>query len=213
MEKDRRLSSTRARASFIIAVIVISDVMSTSESSNQTGSHSKMQSNLITSTSSSLQPLNSQAHTPPPPPPLPLAPTSSASLPSSPASFNEDKHVEKFQKKGKQILFEFDQIVRGTDTHSAALCSALLCPPPVDGWAEDIRFERANNTRARVYLYPMRRVASAKPCCYSSPPWEWSMIYRNAMCARTSPSDKKNYDRQAAAGHRRLIRLGHGTVV
>ncbi|CAM4782253.1 unnamed protein product [Rotaria magnacalcarata] len=46
----------------------------------------------------------------PPPPPSPL--TSSISLPSSPASFNEDKPIEKYYKKEKQILVEFDQIVK-----------------------------------------------------------------------------------------------------
>jgi hypothetical protein len=45
-------------------------------------------------------------------PALPLAPTTS--LPSSSTSFYDDKPIEKLYKKPKQILFEFDQIVKGT---------------------------------------------------------------------------------------------------
>jgi hypothetical protein len=62
-----------------------------------------------------MYPPNSQSQAPPPPP-LPL--TSSTSLPSSPAPFNEDKPIEKFYKKEKQILFEFDQIVKGIFIYS-----------------------------------------------------------------------------------------------
>jgi hypothetical protein len=48
----------------------------------------------------------------PPPPPAPL--TSTISLPISPTPFNDDKPIEKFYKKEKQILLEFDQIFKGT---------------------------------------------------------------------------------------------------
>lgn len=50
--------------------------------------------------------------------PLPLINT--GSLPSSPAPFNDDKQVEKFYKKEKQISFEFDQLVKGIE--SFAFC-------------------------------------------------------------------------------------------
>jgi hypothetical protein len=42
----------------------------------------------------------------------PLTPTTS--LPSTPSPFYDDKPTEKLYKKEKQILFEFDQIVKGT---------------------------------------------------------------------------------------------------
>jgi hypothetical protein len=42
----------------------------------------------------------------------PLTPTTS--LPSTPSPFYDDKSTEKLYKKEKQILFEFDQIVKGT---------------------------------------------------------------------------------------------------
>ncbi len=76
--------------------------------------NSTMQSNTINSTS----PLtfNSQPQTPSP---LPLI--SSTSLPSTPAPFNEDKHTEKFYKKGKQIFVEFDQLVKGMCKFSSHL--------------------------------------------------------------------------------------------
>jgi hypothetical protein len=51
------------------------------------------------------------------PPPLllpttaPLTPTTS--LPSTPSPFYDDKPTEKLYKKEKQILLEFDQIVKG----------------------------------------------------------------------------------------------------
>lgn len=48
--------------------------------------------------------------------PLPLINT--PSLPSSPSPFNDDKQVEKFYKKEKQISFEFDQLVKGIDLYS-----------------------------------------------------------------------------------------------
>jgi hypothetical protein len=83
--------------------------MSTIESNNFV-TNSKGQSNIINSIVPSIYPSNCQSQTPPPPP-LPL--TTSTSLPSSPAPFNEDKPIEKFYKKEKQILLEFDQIVKG----------------------------------------------------------------------------------------------------
>jgi hypothetical protein len=96
--------------SFIICLLVISDVMSTIESNNTTMT-SKGQSNIVNSIVPSIYLSNSQIQTPPLPP-LPI--TATTSLPSSPAPFNEDKHIEKFYKKGKQIFLEFDQIVKGT---------------------------------------------------------------------------------------------------
>ena len=78
--------------------------------SNTTGMTTKGPLTLMNSTTPSIHLANSQAQTPPPPP-LPL--TSTTSLPASPAPFNEDKPIEKFYKKEKQILFEFDQIVKG----------------------------------------------------------------------------------------------------
>jgi hypothetical protein len=83
--------------SFIIRFIVIPDVMSTIESNTLTR-NSKRQSNIMNSTV--------------PPPPAPL--TSTISLPISPTPFNDDKPIEKFYKKEKQILLEFDQIFKGT---------------------------------------------------------------------------------------------------
>jgi hypothetical protein len=44
---------------------------------------------------------------------LPLTPTSS--LPSTPSAFYDDRSTEKLYKKQKQILFEFDQIVKGIE--------------------------------------------------------------------------------------------------
>ncbi|CAF0756913.1 unnamed protein product [Adineta steineri] len=82
--------------------------MSASESNNN-ATNLKMQSNTINSALASIHPLTTQPQTPSPPP-LPLITTTS--LPSSPAPFNEDKHTEKTYKKGKQILFEFDQIFK-----------------------------------------------------------------------------------------------------
>ncbi|CAF3538770.1 unnamed protein product [Rotaria sordida] len=83
--------------------------MSTIESNN-IAMNSKTQSNTVNSTALVVYQSNIQSQTPPPPP-LPL--TSSTSLPSSSASFNEDKPIEKFYKKQKQIIVEFDQIVKG----------------------------------------------------------------------------------------------------
>ncbi|CAF5203926.1 unnamed protein product, partial [Rotaria magnacalcarata] len=71
--------------------------------------NTKSQSNTVSSTSLVLYTSHLECLIPPPPP-LPL--TSSISLPSSPASFNEDKPIEKYYKKEKQILVEFDQIVK-----------------------------------------------------------------------------------------------------
>ncbi|CAF0862814.1 unnamed protein product [Rotaria sordida] len=82
--------------------------MSTIESNN-IAMNSKTQSNTVNSTALVVYQSNIQSQTPPPPP-LPL--TSSTSLPSSSASFNEDKPIEKFYKKQKQIIVEFDQIVK-----------------------------------------------------------------------------------------------------
>ena len=50
--------------------------------------------------------------------PAPLTPTThpltpTTSLPSSPAPFYDDKPIEKFYKKEKQIHLEFEQIVKG----------------------------------------------------------------------------------------------------
>jgi hypothetical protein len=84
--------------------------MSTIES-NHIGINSKGQSNIIHSTVPAIYPTNSQQPQTPPLPPLPL--TFTTSLPSSPALFNDDKPIEKCYKKEKQILFEFDQIVKG----------------------------------------------------------------------------------------------------
>jgi hypothetical protein len=84
--------------------------MSTIET-NHIGINLKGQSNIINSIVPSMYSSNSHQSQTPPPPPLPL--TLTASLPSSPAPFNEDKPIEKFYKKEKQILFEFDQIVKG----------------------------------------------------------------------------------------------------
>ena len=82
--------------------------MSTIESNNIT-MNSKGQPNIINSAVPITNPSNLPSK--PPPPPLPL--TSTASLPSSPTPFNDDKPIEKFYKKEKQILIEFDQIVKG----------------------------------------------------------------------------------------------------
>lgn len=87
--------------------------MSTIESNNLV-TNSKGQSNQMQSIVSSMYPSNPQPQTPPPPP-IPL--TTSSSLPSSPAPFNDEKSNEKFYKKQKQILLEFDQIVKGTDIY------------------------------------------------------------------------------------------------
>ncbi|CAF1600945.1 unnamed protein product [Adineta ricciae] len=121
--------------------------MSTSESNNHTATNGKMQSNLINSTSSSIHPLNSQPQTPSPPP---LAITYHASVPPSPAQFNEDKHGERFQKKGKQILFEFDQIVKGID-HFLLLPSSFTIINECE--QKDIKFERAKYTYVLLPLY------------------------------------------------------------
>ena len=82
--------------------------MSTIESTN-ISMNFKGQSNLINSIVSSPYPSNS-SHTQTPPP-IPL--TLTTSLPSSPAPFTDDRPIEKFYKKEKQILFEFDQVVKG----------------------------------------------------------------------------------------------------
>ena len=63
-----------------------------------------------------------QPTVPPPlllPPAMSLTPTTSVALPSPPPStpFYDDKPVEKFYKKEKQILLEFDQLVKGK-THT-----------------------------------------------------------------------------------------------
>ena len=58
-------------------------------------------------------PSNSSSTAPQTPPPVPLPLLPSASLPSSPAPFNDDKPMERFYKKEKQISLEFDQIVKG----------------------------------------------------------------------------------------------------
>ena len=41
--------------------------------------------------------------------------TPAASIPSSPTFVTDDKPIEKLYKKEKQILFEFDQIVKGIE--------------------------------------------------------------------------------------------------
>lgn len=61
---------------------------------------------------------SNQPAIPPPlslPSPMPLTPTTSLAFPSPPPStpFYDDKPVEKFYKKEKQILLEFDQLVKG----------------------------------------------------------------------------------------------------
>jgi hypothetical protein len=81
--------------------------MSTIES-NHIITNFKGQSNSIVPT---IYPSNSQQSQTPPLPPLPL--TTTSSLPSSPAPFNDDKPMEKYYKKEKQISFEFDQLVKG----------------------------------------------------------------------------------------------------
>lgn len=61
--------------------------------------------------------------------PLPLINT--PSLPSSPSPFNDDKQVEKFYKKEKQISFEFDQLVKGMDmSHISSLPERIEYHPP-----------------------------------------------------------------------------------
>jgi hypothetical protein len=84
--------------------------MSTIES-NHINTNLKGQSNTINSIVPSIYPSNTQQSQTPPPPPLPL--TNTTSLPSSPAPFNDDKPIEKYYKKEKQISFEFDQLVKG----------------------------------------------------------------------------------------------------
>ena len=61
---------------------------------------------------------SNQPAIPPPlslPSPMPLTPTTSLAFPSPPPStpYYDDKPVEKFYKKEKQILLEFDQLVKG----------------------------------------------------------------------------------------------------
>ncbi len=61
------------------------------------------------------------------PPPLllptatPLTATPSIPLPSPPppTPFYDDRPIEKFYKKEKQILLEFDQLVKGRDVFSS----------------------------------------------------------------------------------------------
>ncbi|CAF3685098.1 unnamed protein product [Rotaria socialis] len=67
----------------------------------------------VLSISTSLQPVT-PSPTPPPPLIIPNASTitPTTSLPSSPALFHDDKPIEKLYKKEKQILFEFEQIVK-----------------------------------------------------------------------------------------------------
>ncbi|CAF4641106.1 unnamed protein product [Rotaria socialis] len=69
----------------------------------------------VLSISTSLQPVT-PSPTPPPPLIIPNASTitPTTSLPSSPALFHDDKPIEKLYKKEKQILFEFEQIVKGS---------------------------------------------------------------------------------------------------
>ena len=93
--------------------------MSTIES-NCISLNSKSSSNTINFATTAQWPSNLQSQTPPPPP-LPLS--LSSSLPSSPASLNEDKPNEKLYKKEKQILFEFDQIVKGV---YSSFCPSII---------------------------------------------------------------------------------------
>jgi hypothetical protein len=78
---------------------------------------SNIKNQPIISTPASTQPV-----IPPPlllPTTAPLTPTTSLTpttpLPSSPASFYDDKQIEKFYKKEKQIHLEFEQIVKGIE--------------------------------------------------------------------------------------------------
>ena len=84
--------------------------MSTIEFSHM-NTNSKGQSYPINSIVPFTSPSTVQQSQTPPPPPLPI--TLTTSLPSSPAPFNDDKPMERFYKKEKQISFEFDQLVKG----------------------------------------------------------------------------------------------------
>jgi len=89
---------------------------------------STIESNLINQPITSISASSSsspQSVIPPPlllPTPTPLTATTSLPLPSppppTPTTFYDDKLIEKFYKKEKQILLEFEQIVKGTKISS-----------------------------------------------------------------------------------------------
>ncbi len=96
-----------------LSVIFLVDVMSTLESN--------IKNQLIVSTSA---PSSSQPAIPSPlslPTAAPLTLTTSLP-PSLPAPFYDDKPIEKLYKKEKQILLEFDQIVKGRKIFVSSIC-------------------------------------------------------------------------------------------